>query len=989
MTQYRESKCIWLAGASVLAMSLLAPAALAQEEGESPRTLSTVTVTTQKVEQSIQDVPIAVSAFDEEALERLQLTGGPDLVKSIPNVSFTKGNFSGFNFKIRGIGADVVAQSGDAGVGVHQNDVPLTANRLFEAEFYDVERVEVLRGPQGTLYGRNATGGVFNLITAKPVLGEFQADAELTYGNHNTIKAKGMLNIPLGERAGLRLAGSLLTRDGYVNNAVTGNDVDDRDLSSFRATFAVEPTDNLRGWVSYEHFEEDDSRLRAGKQLCKKDPGFDTYAGISVSPLDQLVTSLGCQDAPLDQSRDRVNSQATLGGGLGIIAGLLNGDAFTDPVNPDLRTIESAFDPIYKADQDLITWKGEWNVTDSLLFTYLGSHNESSVQSIEDYNKVAPTITFNETAGPFFLAPGLESVYDLLFPGGVVSDTELGVSNVFRTFDQSGGGSEQDTHEIRLQSDFDGPFNFNLGAIKVDFEAIDPHDSTAGYYVLSNSLFALTQLNNALGGAIFEGTVPLDSGSANNLGLFNGSLNGDGGEYYRSLSPYRLDSTAVFGEAYFDVNDSLKLTLGLRYTDDKKEQDVVPTFLFTPQVPGADPLAPQPIVGASNDDGGDGTLNTHDKETTGRVGFDWSPDFGFSEDTLIYGFYSKGYKGGGINPPQPAGAGLFPQTFDPEFVNAYELGTKNTIAGGTAQLNVTGFMYDYEGYQITQIINRSSVNINVDAEISGLEVEALWTPADNWLLTANLGILDAKVVDTYGIDALDRANGRSDLVVLKNASSYSNCVVSAQGYATLLTAIAGSAAPAGSTRGLCNGAFAAGIYDTINGTTGGSGNAAVDIATAEAALGLTGQTITYTDSNGDTQTASLLTPIEGDAKNLDGNTLPGAPDTTLNLAAEYTFQALGNSNWDMTIRGDYYWQADSVSRVWNTQRDQLDSWSNVNLSILFDNAESGWGVEVFAKNLTDEEVITGNYLTDDSSGLFTNVFLTEPALYGVTVKKSW
>jgi outer membrane receptor protein involved in Fe transport len=789
-------------------------------------------------------------------------------------------------------------------------------------------------------------------------------NAELTYGNENTFKAKGMVNLPLGDKAALRLAGSLLQRDGYVKNAVTGNDIDDRDLSSFRATFAVEPTDNLRGWVSYEHFEEDDSRLRAGKQLCKKDPGFDTFAGIPVSAFDQLITSLGCQDAPLSQSNDRVNSQATLGGGLAITAGLLNGDAFLDPVNPDLRTIESAFDPIYKADQDLITWKGEWNVTDSLLFTYLGSHNESSVQSIEDYNKIAPTIAFNETAGPFAAVPAL---YPLLFPGGVVSDPELGVSNLFRTFDQSGGGSDQDTHELRLQSDFDGPINFNLGAIKVDFEAIDPYDSTAGYYVLSNSLTALTQLNNAAGGAIFGGNVPLDSGSTDNLGLFNGTMNGDGGEYFRSLSPYRLDSTAVFGETYYQATDNLKFTLGLRYTTDKKEQDVIPTFLFTPQAPGADPLQPSPIVGADPDDGGDGSLNTEDKETTGRFGVDWSPDLGFTDETLIYGVYSKGYKGGGINPPQPAGANLFPQTFDPEFVNSIEIGTKNTLGGGVAQLNLTGFHYDYEGYQITQIINRSSVNTNIDAKIKGLEVEFLWTPADNWLLTANLGILDTEIQDAYGIDVLDRANGRSDLVVLKNASSFANCVVSAQGYATVLGAIQGGLLNPGDTRGLCAGAF--------------SGQ--------EAAFGLDGVTVSYTDSNGNVQTANALEPFEGDAKSLDGNNLPGAPDTTLNLAAEYTLPALGNSNWDMTIRGDYYYQADSVSRIWNTQRDQLDSWSNVNLSILFNNEESGWGVEVFAKNLTDEEVITGNYLTDDSSGLFTNVFLTEPALYGVTVKKSW
>ncbi|HPF23213.1 MAG TPA: TonB-dependent receptor [Hyphomonas sp.] len=968
MTQFRDSKCVWLAGASVLAMGLLAPAAIAQEE-ENTRTLSTVTVTTQKVEESIQDVPIAVSAFDEESIKRLQLTGGPDLVKAIPNVSFTKGNFTGYNFKIRGIGVDVVATSGDAGVGIHQNDVPMTANRLFEAEFYDVERVEVLRGPQGTLYGRNATGGVFNLITAKPVLGEFQADLEGTYGNHNTFKAKGMINLPIGDKAALRVAGSMLQRDGYVKNAVTNNDVDDRDLSSIRATFAVEPTDNLRGWLSYEHFEEDDSRLRSGKQLCKKDPGFTSFAGIPVSPLDQLVTSLGCQDAPLDQSRDRVNSQATLGGGLAIIAGLLNGDAFTDPVNPDLRTIESAFDPIYQADQDLITWKGEWNITDSLLFTYLGSHNETSSRSIEDYNKIAPTVAFNETAGPFFLAPGAEAVYSLLFPGGVVSDPELGVSNVFRTFDESGGGSEQDTHEIRLQSDFDGRFNFNLGAIKVDFNTTDKSDNTSGYYVLSNSLTALTQLNNALGGVIFGGPVPLDSGSTGNLGLFNGSMTGDGGNYYRNFSNYSLDSTAMFGEAYFDATDNLKFTLGLRHTIDKKEEDVTPTFLFTPTaaIVGGDPLSPQPVPGATPDAGGDGTLNTEDKETTGRFGFDWSPDFGFSDDTLIYAFYSKGYKGGGINPAQPAGLNLYPQTFDPEFVNSYEIGTKNTLFGGTAQLNVTGFMYDYQGYQITQIINRSSVNINVDAEISGLEVEALWTPAENWLLTANLGLLDAKVVDTYGIDVLDRANGRSDLVVLKNASSYSNCVVSAQGYATVLGAIQGGLLDAGATRGLCTGALAG----------------------LESAFGLDGATVTYTDTEGNTQTATAFQPFDGDAKNLDGNSLPGAPDTTLNLAAEYTFPSLAGSNWNMTIRGDYYWQADSVSRIWNAQRDQLDSWSNVNLSLLFNNEDSGWGVEIFAKNLTDEEVITGNYLTDDSSGLYTNIFLTEPALYGITVKKSW
>ena len=957
MTRKIDSKTVLLASASALAIGLFGQAAWAQETDapESTRTLATVTVTTQKTEQSIQDVPIAVSAFDEDAINRLQLTGGADLVKAVPNVSFTKGNFTGSNFKIRGIGNDAVAQSSDAGVGIHQNDVPLGANFLYEQEYFDIERVEVLRGPQGTLYGRNATGGVVNIITRKPVFGEFQADAALTYGNYNTLKGQGMVNVPMGEKLALRVAGAITSRDGYTDNTVTGNDVNGRELWSLRATLGFEPSDNFRGWLSYEHFDEDDNRIRSGKQLCKKDPTKTSFAGIPITGLDTLVTSLGCQDAPLSDSYDRVNSAGTLGGGLGIIAGLLNGDAFNTPLDPNLRNIESALEPVYKAQQDLYTLKLELDIGDSLKLTSLTSRNETEQVSVDDYNKIAPTIAFNTTAGPFFLAPGAEAVYDLLFPGGVVSDPQLGVSNLFRTFDISGGASETTTQEFRLQSDYDGPFNFNLGMIFVDGESIDPQDNQAGYYVLSNSLSALTQLNNALGGAVFGGLTPLDTVNPDDDGNVLNSTEGFGRNYYRSLSPYRLNSKAFFGEGYYDVTDELKFTLGLRYTNDEKEQDVVPTALFVPT--NELPEAGVPI----------GLLTADFQETTGRIGLDWSPNFGATDDTLIYGFYSKGYKGGGINPPQPAGANLFPQTFEPEFIDAFELGTKNTFANNTQSLNVTGFYYDYQGYQITQIVNRTSANFNVDAKLTGLEVEYLWTPADNWLLTANLGLLNSELQGTTGIDVLDRTNGDPNFVAIKNASSYSNCVVSAQGYATVLGAIAAGnpATPNGATRGLCSGAFAG----------------------AEALFGL--GDVTYVDGNGDTQTIGALTPFDGISKNADGNALPGAPEMTLNLAAEYTFNSFRNSNWDMTVRGDFYYQADSYSRIFNSQHDELDSWNNLNLSVVLANAESGWGVEAFAKNITDEEVITGTYLTDDSSGLFTNVFLTEPALYGITLRKPW
>lgn len=961
MTQIRDSKCFWLAGASVLAISLLAPAAVAQEE-ESTRTLATVTVTTQKTEQSIQDVPIAVSAFDEDAINRLQLTGGADLVKAVPNVSFTKGNFTGANFKIRGIGNDAVAQSSDNGVGIHQNDVPLGASFLLEQEYFDIERVEVLRGPQGTLYGRNATGGVVNIITAKPVFEEFQANLAVTAGNYNTQKVQGMINLPMGEKVALRIAGALTKRDGYVTNTVTGNDIDGRDVKSIRATLGFEPTSNFRGWLSYDHFEEDDNRLRSGKELCKKDPTKTSYAGIPITGLDTLITSLGCVDAPLDQSYEKTNSASTLAGGLGIASGLLNGDVYLSPLDKDLRRIQSINDGVYKAKQDIYTLKLELDLTDSLKVTSLTSKQNSSQYSIQDYNRTVPDVPFNDLSA---IPPGVSAaadIYNALFPGGFVSDPELGVSNYFATFDISGGQSETFTQEVRMQSDFDGKLNFNLGAIYVDGEAIDPQDPYAGYYVLSNALTGLTQLNNALAAispaiSIFGGTVPIATpdGTAT---LFTGVPAKDSGNYYRSLSPYRLKSTALFGEAYYDITDELKFTLGLRYTDDKKEQDVIPTFLFTPisaypAVQNGDPLTPT------------GLLEAEFKETTGRIGLDWSPTLSMTDATLIYGSYAKGYKGGGLNPPQPAGSNLFPATFEPEFVNAFEIGTKNTFANNTQSLNLSAFSYDYQGYQITQIVNRTSANFNVDAKLTGLEVEYLWTPADNWLLTANLGLLNAELKDTVSIDVLDRTAGNPDFIALKNAASYSNCVVSAQGYATVLGAIQGGLLNVGDSRGLCSGAFAG----------------------QEAAFGL--GDVTYVDGNGVTQTIGALTPFDGISKDVDGNKLPGSPDMTLNLAAEYTFQSIADSNWDLTVRGDYYLQAESYSRIFNVQRDKLDSWSNVNLAIVLSNDVSGWGVEAFAKNLTDEEVITGAYLTDDSSGLFTNVFLTEPALYGITLKKSW
>ena len=159
MSESLRLRSMLIASVSAAAMLGVAAPAFAQDT-----TVGEVVVTAQKREEAIQDVPIAVSAFSAETLEKAKIDGGPNLVLAVPNVNFSKGNFTGYNFQIRGVGSKLVAGSGDAGTGIHLNNAPLTANNLFESEFFDVERVEVLRGPQGTLYGRNATGGVINNV---------------------------------------------------------------------------------------------------------------------------------------------------------------------------------------------------------------------------------------------------------------------------------------------------------------------------------------------------------------------------------------------------------------------------------------------------------------------------------------------------------------------------------------------------------------------------------------------------------------------------------------------------------------------------------------------------------------------------------------------------------------------------------------------------------------------------------------------------------
>src|SRR3546814_640097 len=182
-------------------------------------------------------------------------------MRGVPNLTFINSNIPCYNLSIRGVGTKAVSATSDPGGAVSFNNSGLIHNRFFEQEFFDMERVEVLRGPQGTLYGRNATGGVVNLITAQPDFGGFEGSIKGEVGNYNSRRLLAMLNVPLVDDVlAVRVAGSMTQRSGYDYNATTKDRINGRDLWSLRTTVAFEPAPWFRANLIWERFNEKDRK---------------------------------------------------------------------------------------------------------------------------------------------------------------------------------------------------------------------------------------------------------------------------------------------------------------------------------------------------------------------------------------------------------------------------------------------------------------------------------------------------------------------------------------------------------------------------------------------------------------------------------------------------------------------------------------------------------------------------------------------------------
>ena len=819
-------------------------------------------VEAQRREERVQDVPIAVSAFDDTALDRLQLSDAEDLQLVVPNLTHTDTNFGGNNFTLRGIGRSVIGDGADSGVAFHFNDVYLHTSA--DLGFFDIERVDVLRGPQGTLFGRNATGGAINIVSRRPT-GNNEAYLELEVGSFDTIGGEGAFNYVFNDRLATRLAFSGTKSDGYVTNLTTGEDLNGGTGIEVRSTWSADLSDTTSADLIVTYMRSTGDTLQGEKRFCSRG---DLFSGLGCSP-DSLGNDFPNYYATLGGVLAQSDMDLLSGGTQPLLDLLADPDPFLGSLNPrDPRQVAMDFDP--KGSEH--GWYASLELRhqfESLELVSVTGYVETSGFYVTDPDLAVAAGTFNDVPGVFpggFIPTSAPDPLNLGSLGGTV----IGFFNRPYTLERGEAEERQWVQELRLASDFAGRFNFLVGAFYLDLETRE------NLYNIS-SVFDAVALST--GGAVAPGFFRLETPVAD------------------------LTSYAGFGEAYFDLTDTFALTAGLRWTHDEKKQTNRSLLLNA-----------APVAFESNE----ATF----EEWTGRVGVDWAPQMPWTGESLFYAFYSRGYKGGGFNPSSSV-ASVAP-TFDPEFINAYEIGTKNSFLS-KYQANLAAFYYDYEGLQVSKIENRTSVNENIDATIWGVEGEVVGYLTDTVLVDFNFAYLNTEIGDASSVDPRDPSAGLPNSNVIIDTASGSNCVISDLDYFSLAS---------------------------------------------------------FPFPYGDC--ASIASATSGNAVNLKGNELQNAPDWAFKagIQKEHGF----GPDLLLTARLDYSWRSDFWGRIFNRDPvDKIDGWGVLNAQAQLESETGDWYLRVSASNLLDEDAVTGLYVTDATSGLATNAFYLPPRSIGVTV----
>ena len=616
--------------APVLAQSATAVAA------EDDRGVEEILVTAERREANLQDVPISITAITAEGLLQRGITQVGEVLDFAPNVSRTTGPNGGDDggFFIRGVGQLDNSIAVDPGVGVYIDEIYIARTQSSSFDLFDVERVEVLRGPQGTLFGRNTIGGAISVTTQAP--GQKLGGAvRVTTGSRNRIDANAMVTGPVSANAGVRISAFTRNQDGLGRNL-------ERDLRfgsvrtiGGRFTFAAELPAGLDVRASADYAR---GRGTPAHQILL---GFNPNSGITIPRPPQF----GGPFFRPGVSPTGVPFPAGLG----------------DDRSPDRFRNFVSIAPRAEFDNWGLSLRLSGELSDNLL-----------LRSITGYR------SYVESQANDFDATG------------------FGLYDTTNDIDQ-----EQLSQELQLAGDFaDGRFTFLLG----------------GYYFyesVGNRIRLCTGSNRPRG-------VPGCLASDNDINL-------------------TVESLAAFGNAGFKLTDRLEVVGGVRFTRETKAQTYVSILDNRDGVPSVLPAFVMPPPGTARTvlpfTRVQGTFNA----TTPRLGVNWKP----TDDVLLYGSWSRGFKSGGFT-GRPSNQQILP--YDPETVSSFEVGAKSEFFDRRVRLNLSAFTSEYKAIQLLVFVPATGLfeTANAgDARIRGLEAEAQ-ARFGQLNLAGSVGYLDAK-----------------------------------------------------------------------------------------------------------------------------------------------------------------------------------------------------------------------------------------------------
>ncbi len=615
--------------ATTSTLVLTSSPAIAQDE--ETRTIVDTIVVTQKREQGAQTVPISVNALNSDMVEKAAITNIDGIVKLVPGLNSRSDGPTQTVFAVRGIGTNAFGVGVDASVGVFVDDVYLGHPVLANTSFFDVERIEVVKGPQGTLFGRNTSAGAISVISKKAIFGENTTEAKGGFGTEGQILAQGVVNFATGENGAVRFGAKLEERDGSFKNLTTGNELNNKKNMIFRA-----------GWNQ------------------------DLSENVNINLMTEIMT---------DDSRWGVQ--------------------FIDQDNR--RNVEDEVYQGAREEQDVDSFRTALNldyyINDNLTLTSISSYTKvTSVTTPGDFDILALDGDFE----PTFMAGANDLQIDLL------PFREPGEFEFFST-------------ELRLNGSTDSSDWFIGTSFRKD--------------KLSNDT-SIVGMNNDHVGLLLEGEDcetligpdPVCSIPA------------------EEHSPANVDVTSwgVYGDMTYHLSDNAEITLGGRYSQDKKTMDLVvtPNSGLFGIATGGEALV-KIIPGAAN---------ASDTWT------DFSPrialSYNLTDDAMLYGSYSKGFKSGGFNSTlfDDGSGNLQSLRVEPETNDAFEIGIKSDLLDGIARFNAAMFYSDYNNFQ-AEVQRGASFSIQnvADAKIKGLEVEATLLPSDQSKVAFAYAYLDTEV----------------------------------------------------------------------------------------------------------------------------------------------------------------------------------------------------------------------------------------------------